>query len=495
MMTTSHRRAASRAALAPLLALSTLALVVDPDVASAQGLSTPTVGIGTSTAVSADPTAVYFNPAMQAFQRGRTHLLLGGTLVVGDIRYQRDYRAVYQQPDSLDFETPIDPSMIDPSKHGYQSTVQTNPVALAPQGFGTFQLGHHSVVGGFGIYSPYAAILDFSPSGPQRFQLQKATIMAVYFTPTIAWRPVDWFSIGAGVSYVLGYAELSRIQDFATLNDVGQALANPPISQPNSFGTSAPPEVRELDVMARPFVMRNGWSNSATFHVGMAFQPTEKMRLGLVYQHSAKMHFDGTFQLDMNDDFFTQDLASQGLQYKPIVSGDATLGFTLPRILRFAASYDLTRKVGVALEVDYTFWSQVDAFVVTARSPDLAQPAVGIPDQTTIRLARNWHDTIGIDGVLRFSPGSGKTTLWGRFGFRQSAVPNSTIDVASPDGNRFVGDLGGSIRLSDDVSLIGDLGIQAITKRTVVSSNYDVANGIYQLFLFTGGLNLRVDLD
>ncbi|MBC7173336.1 MAG: outer membrane protein transport protein, partial [Polyangiaceae bacterium] len=331
--------------------LPLLAALLAPSAALAQGLSTPTVGTGESTAATADPTAVYFNPAMTAFAE-EPELFLGGTLVIGDIRYERDYRATYQRPDSFDFASPIDPSAVDQLKRGRQETVRSNPVAPAPSLFATIPLSDR-LVGGFGTYSPYAAILDFPDDGAQRFQLTEAIIATVFVTPTLSYRIHDRFSIGAGASYVAGFAEISRTQDFAGLSEVGDALERPPISQQNDFGPNAPAEVRELDVMARPFVLRRAFSHSGTFHVGMAAEPLPGLRIGIVYQHSTRMRFKGDFELDMDDDFFTQDLRSQGLAYDPRVTGDATLRFNLPRILRFAGSWQMNEYLRGAIDVAY----------------------------------------------------------------------------------------------------------------------------------------------
>ena len=73
-------------------------------------------------------------------------------------------------------------------------------------------------------------------------------------------------------------------------------------------------------------------------------------------------------------------------------------------------------------------------------------------------------------------------------------MPDSTIDVASPDGNRFVLGGGGAIRASRKVSLIGDFGAQIVPERRVVASDYDLGNGTYRLMLFTVNGSLRITL-
>ncbi|MEO1339323.1 MAG: hypothetical protein AAFV29_27030, partial [Myxococcota bacterium] len=89
-----------------------LLLVLVPAPAMGQGLSTPLVGTGRSSAATADASAVFYNPAMTAFM-DRPQLQLGAMLVAGHIGYRRDYRGIYQTPDALDFALPIAPDAVD----------------------------------------------------------------------------------------------------------------------------------------------------------------------------------------------------------------------------------------------------------------------------------------------------------------------------------------------------------------------------------------------
>ena len=454
-----------------------------PIPAVGQGISTPIIGTSRSSAATADPTAVYFNPAMTAHGRG-PQLLVGGALIVGDISYQRDYRGIYQREDALDFVLPISASAVDASKQGRQDEVRSNPIAAAPALFVTLPLSE-TVHAGLGVYAPFAAAIAFPRTGAQRFQLQEAFIATVNVTSSLSWRPRRWLSFGAGVSYVVGFAELSKVQDFAALPDVGTALNS--LGQTNDFGPQAPIGVRELDVMARPIVLQNMWAHSMTFNAGVAWEPTEGLVLGLTYQHETPMTFHGDFELDMDDDFFNQDLESQGLAYPERVRGEAELNIPLPGSLRLSSKWQLTSSLGLAIDVAYTFWSIVDTYDVVVRSPDLAQPDVGLPSFSTIALQRRWRNTVGIDllGDFRVSEA---VLLYVRGGFRQAAVPDETIDAASPDGDRilFVGGL--SIQLNRSLTLQGELGTQTTLARRARSSDFDLGNGAYRLTLWHGGL-------
>ncbi len=466
-------------------------LSVIPLRALASGFASPQVGPTNSGVSSVDAVGAHKNPGALGLLDG-LQLIGGGDLVIGKISYQRERRATYQHADSLDFALPIDPSLIDPTKSGNDRTVSATPVAAVPAIFGALRVAKLPLTLGMGLYVPYAAQVNFSPTGPQRFQIIDATLGAVFLTPAIAYRVHPRVSIGAGISYVLGLAEISKIQDVATLPDLGRALARPPISQANDFGANAPPAVRELDTMARPFAFKNGRASGATFNLGLAAKPTDDLTIGASYEHTTPLTFRGDFTLDMDDPFFTADLSSQGLEYPAMVRGKASLSFTLPRVARLGVRYafgdriDGERRIGVAVEGTYTGWSSIDTFDLRANSQGLAQPKLGLPASTGFKLRRDWHDTYG--GLVRGTfLVSSDLSLWGMLGAETAASPDSTIDAASPDGTRLSLAGGLSQHILGGLRVILDAQLQSVFERRVVSSDYDIGNGTYSMRVFALG--------
>jgi long-chain fatty acid transport protein len=79
-------------------------------------------------------------------------------------------------------------------------------------------------------------------------------------------------------------------------------------------------------------------------------------------------------------------------------------------------------------------------------------------------------------------------------GYRSSAVPDATIDAASPDGDRIVAGVGGSYRFNQRYMLLADAAVQKILTRTVVGSDYDLGNGEYSLTIAAIGAHLQVSM-
>jgi len=493
MVADCNKRPAKLAPACTALALGVLFLLAANGKVHASGLAVPTVGPTNFGVSTTGPLSVHYNPAGLGFAK-RLRMVVGGELLIGSIRYQRVRQATYQTSDSLDFQLPIDPSTVDASKTGPAEEVKANPIGLVPSIHVESPLGDLPLAVGFGIDAPYAAIVRWPGAGPQRFQLDDATLATVFTSVGIAYTPLDWLSIGGGVSYVLGYADLSRVQDLAGAEDLGAALARPPINQPNGFGPDADPALRELDTFARPFSFDNGWAHGVTFRAGMMAEVANNLWLSASYEHSTRLDFRGSFTLDMNDPFFTQDLASQGLDYPAIVRGEASLSTTLPKVARGGIRYAFGNEVGagqepsssVALEGTFTGWSSVDNYDVRLQSDGLAQPALGLSDTLQLELPRDWRNTYGL--VVRGSHAfSRKLILWTAVGGESGAVPSHTIDAASPDGGRVTVSGGLSRQLFANFRLILDLTVQKVLNRTVTTSDYDLANGTYKMLLVSGG--------
>ncbi|AUX26710.1 outer membrane protein [Sorangium cellulosum] len=471
-----------------LVALATGLACLTAAEARASGLDAPWITSGASGPTTPDAAAVYWNPAALADVK-RPELLLGAGLIVGHATYARERRGTYQTPDTLQFKLPLDPANVDPGKTGRAEQVSATPIAPTGNGFLAIPAIPDRLTLGVGLYVPYAAALGFPEDGAQRWQLRQAFIVASSLTAAAGVKLNEKVSLGVGVSYVSGLAELSKVQDFAGLSEFRDGLAY--LKQDNDFGPSTPSELRELDVLARSISIKQAISHGASFHVGLSFNPNDDLRFGLTYQHSAAMRYKGKFAIDMDHPFFTQDLAEQGLRYEPLVEGDAELSFTLPKRLTAGVGYRVSDRLSLDGLLSYVLYSDVEAFVVEASSPDLAQPKLGITDRVTVTLPRDWNDTVWLEVGAKYRL-SDALLATASVGYQSPASPDSTIDVASPDNHRLIGDIGGVLRVSDSVSLSGDVRVQGILPRTVTESNHDLGNGTYSLVLATVGGHLKV---
>lgn len=496
--------------------------VLSPAGARASGLDAPAVGALSSGPLTADPSALWHNPGQLGFLPRPT--LFGGLgLVAGQLSITRKRKGPYQSEDTLDFDSPVPPGDLDPSKTGTARAAEAGIVSPAGDLFFAAPLGRSGVTLGAGVYAPYAAVVDLPDDGAQRFAVQDAFIAISHFQGGLGLRVNRHLSLGVGVAYVLGLAEISKVQDFGALRDFGESLAHPPVAQTNDFGPDAPTDVRELAVLARPVKVTDGLAHGVTFNAGVALRPTDALDVGLTYQHGAAMSFDGRFRLDMDDDFFTGDLAHVGLKFEPVVTGKANVRFDLPQRIGAAVGYAVSDRLHLEARATYVRWSALTAFDIRLSSPGLAQPELGLPSTSKVSLPRRWTDTVGLAlggryalaGAADADPEAGSVTevtevpdaldadaagtpetpaaeppaprgllsvLW-LLGYDPPASPDATVDAASPDGQRLTAGAGVELGLTADTALVADARLIAVLPRTVTSSANDLGNGRYSLTL------------
>ena len=465
--------------------------------ARASGLDAPVIGHEQSSPSARDSAGVYWNPGQLGFL-DRSEVIFGGALVIPVISYQRYQLSTYQTADSLHYtaQSAIDAGAIDPSRTQTHEKVSSSfPVAATGNIFFAVPVIKDRLTIGGGVYAPSAVILKMPKMGPQRFQVQEAMILAGKPTLSLAVKAADFLSIGAGVSYVLGFAELSKVQDFAAVDVLGDGLEN--LGQPNDFGADAPTEVRELDTLARPLSIKNAWSHMVTFNAGIAAQPTKRFGINLAYEHSTPMKFKGDVAVDMvsvygHDDtsFFTDDLAGQGVSFPRQINGDVVLEFMLPKRLTLGAAFDINEKYRLDGFVQMSFYGQVESFDVTMTSPDLVQEPLGLGDTAVVSLKRDWNHTVWAEGAFRMRI-TDRLLGSGSFGYMSPVSPDSTVDLASIDGHRLLGALGLGFDVNEKWTVYGDARFQGILPREVTESEYDLGNGVYRLFIATLGLHLR----
>ncbi|MEM6928360.1 MAG: hypothetical protein AAF602_15610, partial [Myxococcota bacterium] len=355
---------------------------------------------------------------------------------------------------------------------GLTDPIGATPVAPLGDLFVATPLGPGAV--GLGISVPYAAVLAYPDDGPQRFALQRTSLLVGQLSlgAAVATGPL---AVGATVDAVLGSGSLARVQDFAGLEFFSDVVGDPPLSQPNDFGRAAPSSVREQDVLGRDIALR-GLAVHATFGVGMALD-LGRSRLAASYAHGSPVVFRGRFALDLDDPVFTNDLVPFGLQYPPQAEGDSAFSVATPRRLRLGLATALDDEHQLRLTLTGSDWTRYDATEIELVSPELAQPSLGLSDTVTARVPRRWQPTLGVEAALRL-----RRSLVA-VGYASPASPDDTVDVASIDGHRLVLRGGGELSLSDTATLWVGGKVQGLLPRTVTTSGHDLANGRYDLVL------------
>ncbi len=460
--------------------------------AAASGFDVPTVGTSVSGPTTADAAAVHFNPAMLS-GLAQPQLLGAAQLIVGRVQYTRSRQGAYQYADGLELQAPISPSAYDPTKTSTAASVSTTPIAPSGYLFAAGPVIKDRLWLGGGLYAPYAAVLEFPDDGAQRWQVIDATLLVSQAMFSVAVRAHDKVSLGASIGYVGTLLEMHRLQDFAALETLGDALAAAPISQPNSLGPNAPTEVRELETLSRPIWLQRTVGHSVTFNAGVVVHPGKDLDLALSYQHGTRVRAKGRFVLDMDDPFFTTDLEAQGLDFPARVKGTSRVTFRLPKRLTVGIGGPVHPKVRLDGVLTWSRWSDLKAFDITLNSEDFEQPALGLGAQQSAVIVRDFNDALDAKLQVRGAVGRGGQLL-GSVGYASPAAPTSRVDVITPDGHHVIASVGYRQQLPRQLALIFDTTVNYMVPRRVEDSVADLANGEYRFLLAAFGVHLQATL-
>ncbi len=185
-----------------------------------------------------DGSAIFFNPAGLASQRGM-HVYLGTTLIAPS--------ATFYGP------TP------GTTKNEMVSQVFT-PINV----YGTYELSEGLVVG-LGIYNPYGLGSEWEAGWSGSLITEKVDLMTFYISPTVAYQVTDEISVGVGVNIVYGSAKLSR-------------------------------QVDVVGVRSQLGIEANGIGYG--FNVGAMIKPMSDLSIGLTYRAPVKVKPSGTATFD-----------------------------------------------------------------------------------------------------------------------------------------------------------------------------------------------------
>ena len=380
-----HRRP-----LSVCLPLVGLALLAAPRAARAGGFEIPDNGTealgrgGAFVAKADDPTAIDYNPAGLAGQRG-TRVLLDGHIINSSYGFQR----FGAYPDN-----PGNPS----TPWGGFAYPRVNnaggpffaPFLAATTDFGTLDWLTVAV----GVFGPsgvgnrtYPYGVEGAPS-PGRYDVVQPTSTIVFPTLSVGVRPLDWLDVGVSVHFVDALFDLTSTS-FVDLGDGAQ-------------GPCDNVEYHPCDSLSSVHATATSWAATG----GVLVRPTRRLSFGV----SARTPFtlDATGQATV--------LAAPLNQPIP-PPGNVTLTTALPWYWRFGGRYAFVDDSGFEngdVEVDATYetWGQAQGTGPQIHIDHLG-PSGPAFDNLNITVAHDYNDTFSIraGGAYRARLPAGLLTL------------------------------------------------------------------------------------
>ncbi|MBM4355771.1 MAG: hypothetical protein FJ109_18605, partial [Deltaproteobacteria bacterium] len=374
----------------PVLSILVVVLAAAPGLSLAGGPEVGDQGAratgrgGAMTVRADDPSAIYYNPAGLARQRG-TGFLLSNRVLYSDIEYRRAR--------TLDWSD---------ATHGVPRLVEFDHIRnetpwtwLSPMAALASDLGLDDWAFALGMYAPNAAgRLEYPRFGPQRYMMTGQDVIMLYYTASVAWKYKDLFGLGLSLQYV----DVPRF-DFSVVVDGN-------MSPRNVYPDSSPFDMH--------VAIRGEDRFGFTGILGAWVKPVRGLEIALAGRFlPVNIRTDSRLEVTA-DNLATEEQVKvlKGTEEDNRVSFELTFPTQLRGGIRWFFEKGGREIADVELDVQWEMWSQnrsyrLDAGVTT----ELAGQRIDI-DQVVI--PREFRDTVSIrlGGDVQVVPGR----LWLRAG-------------------------------------------------------------------------------
>ena len=249
---------------------------------------------------------------------------------------------------------------------------------------------------GFGITAPYGQSVKWQEAGPFRFAApHTAQLEVVAFSPAAAYQATDRLRIGAAVNVY--YADLELVQSFPWAAVTGAQTTPAGLARFEGEGVAA----------------------GGT--IGIAYDLSDRQRVGLSYRSEATVRYEGDFRISN-----VPPLPSPlNLAIRP--RSDFESEMTFPNIVAAGYGVALTDTLTLGVDVEWIEFSSYDEFPLDIAQNNLLLPQASVP--------QDWKDTwlfaAGLDWAI-----NEQVNARAGYTFLESPVPTRTLAPTLPDADR-----------------------------------------------------------
>ena len=393
----------------PLVLSLVTALSAATSGAWASGFSAARFGGEHGTPVSANPTAVFYNPAALTGSEG-LNLLADAVIFIRDASYTHT-----QHPTDVP-----EPAGLEGANTGRATLLN---LAVVPSLAASYAVGDFDV--GLGYFIPFGGGTMWDDAerfagnvaypgavgGPQRWHALDGTMQLMYWTAAVAYEiPDTGLSLGASGSLILSQIVALNARTVRGDNDMG------------SEGRSL------LDVSTL----------AGGFAVGALLEAVEEVFwLGASYTSRPNVTGGHTLEGTLKNNFGTVDEAAVELHQD------------VPDVIRFGVRYRPAPAIELRLHGDWTRWSAFDDQCVSLAGDrcevDEEGRAQGEPAPLQ-NIRRDWQDAVAIRVGVSYSP-SPRWELMAGLGYDGNAIPDETLEPSLVDYEDFATTLGARVQL------------------------------------------------
>jgi long-chain fatty acid transport protein len=263
---------------------------------------------------------------------------------------------------------------------------------VVPALYGMWDIGP-TLKAGLSLTIPFGLATKYDEDWVGRYFAVESEIENYVLSPSIAWKPSDRLSLGAGLQIGRTDAKLTRAINLSPLG--------------LSDGMS------DLE----------GSDYGYGYTLGMLYEFTPASRIGLTYRSRIDYTLDGDADIQGVPDAVAALIPT-------LQDTDAEAEVTTPDVLSFGAYHEINPKWAVMSEVSWTNWSVFDELRVEFED--------GRPDDVT---DEDWDDSLFFSVGADYRLSETRTIRFG-VAYDESPVPDDTRTARIPDADRYWVSLG-----------------------------------------------------
>ena len=379
--------------------------------------STCAMGRGGTAVASpcADGSALFYNPAGLALtRRGHGVLTVGGTFIAPQGSFTNDATGLVSDLNNKVYPVP----------HVYATYGVTDRFAI-----------------GLGFFAPYGLTTDWPTTAQGRYAGYKSVIRAIYLQPSVAMKISKQLMVGGGFDIAFTHVELHQRAD---LSSAPLPPPAPPGITLGNLGIPAGTDFADINL--------HGNGTSPGYHLGVIFQPAERISFGVRYLSRQKVTIDGG-TVDISQvatglvlppgNPIAANLGNPALpiDIDQLVGGlftgtgqltnqTATTALRYPEQWSFGVAGDVTSNLKLLVDVTRTNWSVFDTLAIHFERLD---PLGNGSNQVAYPEDFDWTTAYRFGAQYGLGPG---TVLRLGYLFHDGASPDQSVTPNLPEGNR-----------------------------------------------------------
>lgn len=353
--------------------------------------------------------SMYYNPGSLSFMKEKFGIEIGGSAIFSNVVYQA---------------------------FGSNYTARTDNSMGTPFYFYAGGKANKNIAIGLAVYTPFGSAVKWDNNWALKFLIQKISLQAIYFQPTISFKLSDKLGMGAGFIFATGKVNMSKALNYGANADVNL----------------------------------KGSTHNYGYSVGIQYKPTKKLTIGATYRSQIKMKVkNGEAQFNV----------PSSLQTTIPAQNQFNADLPLPATLDFGIAYQANENLLIAAELDWVGWGTYDALSFTFKdNPQMLDNSNPRKYKNTLTPRIGAQYTVSKKLVLRA----------GAF-YDTSPVNKDYFSPETPSLNTFAYTLGATFKPVQNLSV--DLSfLQLFGAKTLVNYNPANVSGYYKSNTVVPGIGI-----